>query len=124
MTSVTRRVRWEAAHFLPFPNVGKCSRVHGHSWSAEVELSGPVKTEGPDAGMIVDMGEVGRYFRDELEDGLDHRLLNDTLPAEYQPPTTENVARYLLDAFVAGGFPVVSVMVRETENQTATVRAS
>lgn len=116
---VSRRIRWEAAHFLP-DDPGKCGRVHGHSWSAEVVLRGPVQGSGPEAGMVVDMGKVGRYFRDELEPMLDHQLLNDTLPPEYLPPSTENVARFVCDAYAAAGFPVVWVTVRETENQQAT----
>jgi 6-pyruvoyl-tetrahydropterin synthase len=51
---------------------------------------------------------------------LDHRALNDTLPDEFLPPTTENVARFLLAVFRGAGFPVVRVTVRETENQEAT----
>lgn len=117
---VTRRIRWEAAHYLPPPHEGKCARLHGHSWSAEVVLRGDLQEEGQERGMIVDMGEVGRHFRDNLEPHLDHHVLNDTLPEAYQPPTTENVARYLLDHYREAGFPVVRVVLRETENQTAT----
>lgn len=123
VANVTRRIRWEAAHFLPPPHEGKCARVHGHSWSAEVEMRGPLQEDGQERGMVVDMGDVGRYFTRELEPHLDHQLLNDTIPEDYQPPTTENVARYLLDCFTDAGFPVIRVTVRETENQTATAWA-
>lgn len=117
-TQITRRVRFEAAHFLP-DHPSKCSRIHGHSWQAWVFLEGKVHESGPDKGLIVDMGDVGRYFSEHLEEHLDHQLLNDTLPSDYLPPTTENVARYLYDRF-KNVFPqVVSVQVRETENQEA-----
>lgn len=119
-SQVTRRIRWEAAHYLPPPHEGKCARMHGHSWSAEVVLAGDLQDDGQETGMIVDMGKVGDHFRENLEPHLDHHVLNETLPADYQPPTTENVARYLLDHYRAAGFPAVSVTVRETENQTAT----
>lgn len=75
-----------------------------------------------DDGMVMDMGKIAAFFRDELEPHMDHAYLNETLPKVYQPPSTENVARYLVDRYVVAGFPVVSVTVRETENQTATVR--
>lgn len=117
-TEVARRIRWEAAHYLP-QHPGNCANVHGHSWSAEVVISGEVAADG----MVRDMGDVAAYFRDTLEPLLDHQLLNDTIPAAYQPPSTENVARYLLDAYAGAGFAVVKVTVRETENQTATVWA-
>lgn len=118
-SQIVRRVRFEAAHYLP-DHPSKCSRMHGHSWVAWVTLEGEVHEAGVDRGLIVDMGDVGRYFAEELEPHLDHQVLNDTLPVEYLPPTTENVARYLFDRF-HNVFPeVVSVRVRETENQEAT----
>lgn len=117
-TAVTRRLRFEAAHRLP-DHRGKCSNLHGHSWTADVTVQGPVQ----DDGMVVDMGQIARFFRDELEPHMDHAYLNDTLPVTYHPPSTENVARYLLDCYAAAGFPVACVTVRETENQTATVHA-
>lgn len=111
---VTRRVRFEAAHFLPGYS-GACSRMHGHSWQAEIVCEGEVGSDG----MLVDMGRIAQFFRSNLEPHLDHALLNDTIPL----PTTEHVARYLLEAYTSAGFPVVRVTVRETENQTATVHA-
>lgn len=120
---VTRRIRWEAAHYLPNHD-GPCARMHGHSWSAEVVVEGEVDTRpGPTEGMVVDMGQLAAHFRDNLEPLLDHRCLNDTLPPAFQPPSTENVAAWLLAEYQAAGFPVVRVTVRETENQTATATA-
>lgn len=119
---VTRRIRFEAAHFLPDYD-GACRHVHGHSWSAEIVCSGYIQTAGPERGMVIDMSAIAKHFKTHLEIELDHRTLNDTLPIEFQPPTTENVARYLLASYLGAGFPVVRVTVRETENQTATVCA-
>jgi 6-pyruvoyltetrahydropterin/6-carboxytetrahydropterin synthase len=118
--TITRRVRFEAAHFLPDYD-GKCANMHGHSWSAEIVCAGPVEEGGVHDGMVFDMGDVARMFRQFLEPMLDHVVLNDTLPDVYLPPSTENVARFLYDRFFALGVPVVAVTVRETENQTATV---
>lgn len=119
---VTRRVRWEAAHYLP-DHDGECRHVHGHSWIAEVTVIGQLQAKGPEKGMVCDMGGIARHFKSVLEVQLDHRTLNDTLPAEYQPPTTENVARYIMGSYLGFGFPVCRVTVRETENQAATVTA-
>lgn len=123
ISDITRRVRFEAAHYLP-NHPSKCQRMHGHSWQAWVTLRGEVHEDGQDQGLIVDMGDVGRFFANELEPHLDHHVLNETLPEEYQPPTTENVARYLFDRFVDRFPEVVEVRVVETENQSATFRAS
>ena len=121
-SQITRRVRFEAAHYLP-DHPSKCSKMHGHSWQAWVTLEGEVHESGVDEGLIVDMGDVGRYFAEHLEPHLDHEVLNDTLPVEYLPPTTENVARYLFDKFHSVFPEVISVKVHETENQTATFHA-
>lgn len=119
---VTRRIRWEASHFLP-EHPGDCGRDHGHSWEAWITLRGPIQTEGDEKGMVCDMGKVAGHFRDKLEPILDHRLLNEQIPEAFQPPTTENIARFLLHSFLEAGFPVNRVQVRETENQTATAYA-
>lgn len=121
---VSRRVRFEAAHYLP-AHAGACQRIHGHSWSAEVVVAGEIEQTPwqPEAGMVMDMGRIAEHFTSELEPLLDHQMLNQTLPRAYQPPSTENVARFLLDSYRDAGFPVVRVTVRETENQTATVTA-
>ncbi len=112
---VTRRVRWEAAHYLP-NHPGSCRHVHGHSWVAEVAVEGEIDAQ---TGMIVDMGDLAAFFRTELEPVLDHAMLNDVIAL----PTTENVALWLIDRYRAAGFPVAQVTVRETENQSATVFA-
>lgn len=119
---VTRRIRFEAAHYLPNHD-GECRYTHGHSWNALITVAGRLQTNGPHEGMVCDMGKIAEYFKTVLEVQLDHRMLNDTLPAAYQPPTTENVARFLMASYLGAGFPVVRVTVRETENQTATVTA-
>lgn len=119
---VTRRVRFEAAHFLP-NHQGECRKLHGHSWQAWVTVEGEIEHDG----MVVDMGHLASFFRDDLEPELDHAVLNElgafAPSGKYAPPSTENVARYLLDAFLEAGFPVECVTVQETENQTATVHA-
>lgn len=115
---VTRRVRFEAAHYLP-DYEGLCSRLHGHSWSAEIVCAGPVQGAGSERGMVVDMSQIAQHFKTYLEAQLDHALLNDVIGT----PSTENVASYIMASYVGAGFPVVRVTVRETENQTATVFA-
>lgn len=114
MVEVTRRVRFEAAHFLP-DYIGACGRMHGHSWYAWIVCAGELEADG----MVIDMGLIAAHFRDVLEPLLDHSLLNNVITL----PTTENVAQFILDSYLAASFPVIRVTVQETENQTATVRS-
>lgn len=119
---VTRKVRFESAHFLPDYD-GACQRLHGHSYTAHVTVTGDrLQSDGGEAGMLIDMGTLGAYFKEHLEPMLDHQVLNETLPQKYHPVTAENIALFLFDEF-GNEFSVASVTVWETENQAATVCA-
>ena len=63
--------------------------MHGHSFRVEVHVEGAV---GESTGWVMDFAEVKARFRD-LEDRLDHRLLNDIEGLEN--PTSENLARWI-----------------------------
>ncbi len=116
---VTRRVRFEAGHYLP-DHPGACRNLHGHSFYAWLTVAGMVKAGGPEDGMVVDMGALGSWWKRTLEPQLDHAVLNDVLDPYFLPPSTENLALYLGAEARASGFNVVRVVVQETENQTAT----
>jgi 6-pyruvoyl-tetrahydropterin synthase len=98
---------------------GDCGRHHGHSWEAWITLRGPIQAEGDERGMVLEMGKVAAHFRRILEPLLDHQCLNETIPEEFLPPTTEHVALFILHSYLEAGFPAIKVEVRETENQTA-----
>ncbi len=120
MIRIGKQFRFEAAHQLP-NHRGKCARPHGHSYLVEVRISGPDvnRTDGaPDEGMLVDFYDVAAAWK-QIEDQLDHRNLNETVPAWFQPTTAENIARYLLSYFAAeldreGAVQVEAVRVWET----------
>ena len=87
-TSVCRRFRFDAAHYLP-NYVGKCKNLHGHSFFVDISLKGPVDGK---SGMIVDFGWIKECFESVSKD-LDHHLLNDVIPN----PTAENIAASLFE---------------------------
>ena len=99
VVTIGKEFRFEAAHVLP-NHKGKCAQPHGHSYRFIVELSGPVSTVpgASDEGMVVDFGDVSAVWKG-LEPRIDHRDLNQALPASYHPTTAENIARYLVDYF-------------------------
>jgi 6-pyruvoyltetrahydropterin/6-carboxytetrahydropterin synthase len=90
LVSVTKAFKFSAAHRLP-DDPGLCSSTHGHTYTAEVTAVGPVR----DDGMVIHFDDLKAAW-DRLEPMLDHCYLNDTLPDEAQPPTTEKVAAWLL----------------------------
>ena len=68
--------RFEAAHVLPH-HTGKCARLHGHSYRLEVTVSGPLREDGPDRGMVMDFGDLKAIVKTAVIERLDHRYLND-----------------------------------------------
>lgn len=111
--TIGKAFSFAAGHYIDgLPAGHKCRRVHGHTYTAEFEISAAELT-GP--GFVTDFGDlapVGQMIRDRL----DHRMLNDVLPA---PATSENLARYLAEWFVRAVEPGIhgrlrAVVVRES----------
>ncbi len=69
---------------------GACSRMHGHNWKIEVEVTATALNEH---GMGMDFKTIKTATR-ELAATLDHRYLNDIPPFDTVNPTAENIAQY------------------------------
>jgi len=83
---------FEAAHRLPnVPSDHKCSRLHGHSYRLDVAVEGPLRSEGPAAGMIEDFDALGRTVKETVIAALDHRSLNDLI----ENPTAERITVWI-----------------------------
>ena len=99
--SITRDFHFAAAHQLQSLGRGhKCARLHGHTYHVELRLTADELT-GP--GFVTDFGDLAAFGR-FLEENLDHRFLNEVLPCE---PTSELLARYLAEWFVANLEPEI-----------------
>lgn len=110
-TTVCKTFKFSASHFLE-DDPGMCQRLHGHTYTGEVEVGGE-----PDAGGIVVHFDDLKASIDTLMEVLDHRHLGPTLfilegntrgerhervtaaalPVDYQPPTVENITRFCFD---------------------------
>lgn len=78
-----------AAHTLRnYP--GDCSRMHGHNWKIEVEVTATSLNEHE---MGMDFKAIKTATR-ELAKTLDHRYLNDIPPFDVVNPTAENIAQH------------------------------
>ena len=71
----------EAAHQVPNDS-GKCKRVHGHSWTINVTVTGLYH---PTNGMLVNFRDIKKIIR---------RFDHDSLNNYFKLPTAENLARY------------------------------
>ena len=126
---------FDSAHFLKGYN-GKCSNIHGHRWTVEVEVRAEkLIAEGEKRGMIIDFGDIKKAVR-ALADSLDHTLIYEsgslkkkTLEAMAEEgfkltempfrPTAENFAKYFFDKLSSEELPVSRVTVYETPDNCA-----
>ena len=112
---IFKKITFEAAHRLPHcPPGHKCGRLHGHSFTVELHLRGPID---PHAGWVMDFGEVKQAFA-PLYDQLDHRYLNE-IPG-LENPTSENIARWIWARLK----PRLPLLVRVVVHETCTAGAS
>jgi 6-pyruvoyltetrahydropterin/6-carboxytetrahydropterin synthase len=87
---VFKRITFEAAHRLPnLPEGHKCKRLHGHSFTVEIHVGGPVDEA---SGWVMDFADIKKAF-DPLHEELDHHYLNDIDGLEN--PSSENIARWI-----------------------------
>jgi 6-pyruvoyltetrahydropterin/6-carboxytetrahydropterin synthase len=102
-------VRFEAAHRLPnVPDGHKCARLHGHSYRAEIHVTGPVTD---DTGWVQDFGDLKKAFK-PLHAQLDHNYLNEV--AGLENPTSENLARWIWTRLKPALRQLSAVVIRET----------
>jgi 6-pyruvoyltetrahydropterin/6-carboxytetrahydropterin synthase len=72
---VTRRFEFDAAHRLP-DHPGKCRRLHGHRYAADVTLRykyGSLQVD--DRGMVTDFGDMKRVIGEWIDRELDHKTV-------------------------------------------------
>ncbi len=87
---IVKEFRFDAAHFLPTaPEGHPYRRMHGHSFLAEVALTG---TPDPASGWLVDFAVIEKALA-ALGERLDHRVLNDI--AGLAVPTLETLAAWI-----------------------------
>ena len=109
---------------------GKCAHLHGHNARAVITLESDQLDE---LGMVEDFSRVKQLVWNFLDDKIDHTLLlhkdDPVLPVLQAAgervqitdfnPTAENIARMIFDHVAAEGFPVVEVVLWETDTSYA-----
>lgn len=84
-----------AAHYIPSEDAGKCQRLHGHTYYANVTIAGD---ELDHSGFLINFAIIKRLIHDRF----DHSLLNEDLQSfdnasAERFPTTEVVARTICE---------------------------
>jgi 6-pyruvoyltetrahydropterin/6-carboxytetrahydropterin synthase len=66
---------------------------YGHNYELEVSVEGDAD---PQTGMVVNLTDLDRVLREEVDRPLDHRNLNKDVPEfAATPPTAENLAAWI-----------------------------
>ncbi len=113
ISSIVKGFTFESAHVLPNVPAGhKCGRMHGHSFRAEIEVTGNVD---PHTGFVIDYAKIKEVSR-PLRDQLDHRLLNE-IPG-LENPTSEIICKWIWDRIA----PALPGLSKVTLHETCTAR--
>ena len=100
------RSHFNAAHRLHNKNwsdeknqkiFGKCNyqNYHGHNYELIVSVTGEIN---PETGYVIDMGELKKIIKNEVEERLDHKNLNLDIPHFSNTiPSAENICIYIYD---------------------------
>lgn len=121
---ISKRFTFSASHQLAhLPATHKCSRLHGHNYSVEVELRAQ---ELDQDGFVIDYAAL-EPFRQWVHQALDHRDLNQVLQ-DPRATTAEALASMLYMAARAHlprearerGVKVSRCTVKETDATSAT----
>lgn len=96
---------------------GKCNNRfgHGHNYTVEVLVGGPVDRE---TGMVINLADLDEIVQRKVIDRFDHMNLNLDPLFENLVPTTENLCKTVFQ-ILKGALPAMElthVRVEETEN--------
>lgn len=104
MLLLSRTIHFNAAHRLFRPDrseewnratYGEAANPagYGHNYTLEVSVIG---SPDPETGMVVNLTDLDRLLKEEVDRPLDHRNLNAEIPEfEGTVPTAENVALWI-----------------------------
>ena len=108
MYTLKTNASFDSAHFLAGYE-GKCSNIHGHHWTVEIEVgSNSLEMGGNNRGMIVDFSKLKTDLKN-IADALDHCLIVEI----------GSLKRRTLDVLEEEHFKVVEVMFRPTAENFA-----
>ena len=105
--TVSRKAHFNAAHRLYRKDwsdeknqtiFGKCSNLHFNGQNNElvVNVTGIIN---PDTGYVIDMKILKDLIKEEVEDKMDHKNLNEEVPEFYDKiPTAENMVIVIYEA--------------------------
>lgn len=137
MTTVTKTVRFDAAHILT-NHRGLCKNLHGHTYRVDVSVAQP---DGAGGDMVIDFKDLKRIASETVCDRFDHAFIYSTASAGEREiaavverhgmrtvalpfrSTAENLARMFFDELRPKVPGLCAVRVWETADSCAEYRA-
>ncbi|MBP1996231.1 6-carboxytetrahydropterin synthase [Paenibacillus eucommiae] len=92
---LNKDMHFAAAHYVPSESAGECSKMHGHTYFANVTIAGNKLDE---SGFLANFSQIKQLIHTRFDHSVlnEHsELFNDQDPNRF--PTTENVARVLFE---------------------------
>lgn len=133
MTTVTKTVRFDAAHVLTNHN-GLCKNLHGHTYRVDVSVT---QADGDPSDMVIDFKDLKRMASEIICDRFDHAFIYNTqsegereiaavverhgmrtAPIPFRS-TAENLAKLFFDEMAERIPGISSVRVWETADSCA-----
>ena len=142
MTTVTKTVKFDAAHILT-NHQGLCKNLHGHTYKVEISCSSDLPGTGTSVpeDMVIDFKELKNIATAEICDRFDHAFIyNSTSAAECEiaavvkkygmrtvelpfRSTAENLAKYFYEILASKVNNLEAVKVWETADSSAEYKA-
>ena len=137
MTTVTKTVKFDAAHILT-NHQGLCKNLHGHTYRVDVSVAAP---DGNLDDMVIDFKDLKKIASETVCDVFDHAFIYNTeSPGECEiaavvekngmrtvalpfRSTAENLARHFYGELLPKIPGLVAVKVWETADSCAEFRA-
>jgi 6-pyruvoyltetrahydropterin/6-carboxytetrahydropterin synthase len=117
MITVTKRFKFEAAHFLPGYD-GDCCRIHGHSYKLEIT----VVRSTLDNDMVIDFKTLNQLVKYHIINRWDHYCLNELQEFKEERPTAENMVTIvysILEKELPEKIKLKAIRLWETEDSYA-----
>lgn len=95
---LTTEFTFDSAHYIKDYN-GPCGRMHGHTYRVKMEATSHRLHPSefcPHEVMVADFRSLRWAKKDVTKGGLDHGVLNEIMPPEYET-TAEMIAKYIYD---------------------------
>lgn len=108
-TTMTKIFKFEMAHQLTDSYSQECQEIHGHSYSVEVTLEGPID---PVTGMIMDFKKLKEIVK-PIIDSYDHKFF--TKESYGANPTAENMANDIFWKIRKKTLLIIKIRLWETD---------